>query len=191
MDLDRCKINCIFEKNLDPTITMKKVFLFATLMLAFLLGGYSMQAKTNSSKKTTTSSSASSFSNDFSTIKKTVTTFYEGAVIGESKPIPWKKSALSKYLTASCLNKLAREYREEWGESGYALYNFRGDPQDSDSRDKVISVEKSTDNSVIVTYTDCGFTCKTRLYMKKEGGTWKINNYKFISQSSKNKFSNW
>lgn len=168
---------------------MKKLLVLATLIIA-IMGGYSLQAKTTSSKKTTTaSSSTSSFATDFSSIKKMVTTFYEGAVIGENKTISWKKSALSKYLTASCLNKLAREYREEWGESGYALYNFRGDPQDSDSRDKVISVEKSTDNSVIVTYTDCGFTCKTRLYMKKEGGAWKINNYKFISQSSTSKFS--
>ena len=164
------------------------------LAVALLAGGISMDAKTTKkkAKAKSTKTTSSSFSADLPTIKQTVTKFYEGAVIGESRSIPWTKSSLSNYCTSTLIKKLAREYREEYGESGgYAVYNLRGDASDSDPRDKVISVDADTNNSVIVTYTDCGFTCKTRLYMKMENGKWKINDYKFISQSSTSKFSEW
>ena len=169
---------------------MKKIITVMMLLAFFIVGGAQAEAKTTKKSKTSTTakSSGSSFNADLSSIKNMVVKFYEGAVIGENNTIPETKSALSKYLTASCLSKLAKAYRNEWGESGYALYAFRGDPQDSDYRDKVISVEAAGNNSVVVTYTDCGYTCKTRLDLKKEGGKWKINNYKFISQSDTSKF---
>ena len=172
---------------------MKKIITVMMLLAFFIIGGATTEAKTTKKSKAHTSakSTSSSFNADFSSIKNMVVKFYEGAVIGENKTISWTKSSLSKYLTASCLSKLAKSYREEWGESGYAVYDFRGDVQDSDYRDKVISVEAAGNNSVMVTYTDCGYTCKTRLDLKKEGGTWKINNYKFISQSEKSTYPEW
>lgn len=123
---------------------------------------------------------------DFNEIKAMVKKLYEGAVIGDKGKIPWTRSSLSKYMTNHLINKLERE--NEYDDGGIAVYNLRGDLQDSDPRDKVLSVEKVSDNSVIVKYLDCGYTCKTRLDLVKEDGKWKIDDYKFISQSSTSKY---
>ena len=159
---------------------MKKVITILMLAAAIILGGATMDAKSSSKKssKAKTSSSAS-VSSDFAAVKSMVTKFYEGAVIGR-KSISWTKSSLSKYCTSSFLNKMLRE--NEYDDGGYAVWILRNpDMTDSDPNDRVLSVEASSGNSVIVTYTDCGQVAKTRVDLKKVGGTWKINNCKFIS----------
>lgn len=119
-------------------------------------------------------------------IKKMVKEFYEGAVIGcNTTKIPWEKGSLSRYCTDSFLSKLKRE--NEYDDGGYAVWILRGDCQDSDCRDKVSSVSVSG-KTATVTYTDCGFTCKTKLFLEEVDGQWKINDCKFVSQSSKNKY---
>ena len=124
-------------------------------------------------------------------VEKNITEFYEGAVLSGSKrgkKIPWTKSALSKYCTKSFIKELQRAgveddedmYGYSTGES-FAVWILRNpDIQDSDSRDKVITVEVGEDDTVTVTYLDCGVKSKTRLYMKNDKGIWKINNCKFL-----------
>ena len=126
---------------------------------------------------------------DFSEIQSLVKNFYKSSVIGCNTKT--SKSHLSKYLTNKLISELIR--KNEYGDGGAAVWEMRGDSQDCDARDKVLSVEKSGENSVIVKFLDCGFTCKVRLDLVKENGSWKINNYKFISQSNKSKYSefNW
>ena len=126
---------------------------------------------------------------DFSEIQSLVKNFYKSSVIGCNTKT--SKSHLSKYLTNKLISELIR--KNEYGDGGVAVWYMRGDSQDCDDRDKVLSVEKSGENSVIVKFLDCGFTCKVRLDLVKEDGSWKINNYKFISQSNKSKYSefNW
>lgn len=126
---------------------------------------------------------------EFAEIQSLVKNFYQTSVIGCNKKN--SKSHLSKYLTDKLISQLIRE--NEFDDGGVAVWNLRGDPQDCDNRDKVLSVEKSNGNSVIVTFLDCGYTCKVRLDLVKENSTWKIDNYKFISQSSKSKYNefNW
>lgn len=126
---------------------------------------------------------------DFPEIQSLVKNFYNSCVIGCHTKTT--KSHVSKYLTNKLISELIK--KNEYGDGGVAVWYLRGDPQDCDDRDKVLSVEKSGENSVIVKFLDCGFTCKVRLDLVKEKGTWKINNYKFISQSNKSKYSefNW
>ena len=129
---------------------------------------------------------------DKNEIKKTLKKFYEGAVIGYKGGISWTKSSLSKYCTESFLRELKKS--NDYDDGGYAVWILRNpDIQDSDGRDKVISVDVDNDNNAVVTYLDCGYTSKTKLFMVKEGNQWKINDCKFISGSSKSKYSeyNW
>ena len=124
-------------------------------------------------------------------VEKRIKEFYEGAVLSGSrtgKKIPWTKSALSKYCTASFIKKLQKVGSEDdidmYGYStgdSYAVWILRNpDIQDSDPKDKVISVDVGEDNTVMVTYLDCGVRSKTRLTMKDDKGVWKINNCKFV-----------
>lgn len=126
---------------------------------------------------------------EFAQIQSMVKDFYHGSVIGCKHKT--SKSHLSKYLTNELITKLIR--KNEYDDGGVAVWYLRGDCQDCDPRDKVLSVEKSEGNSVIVKFLDCGFTCKVRLYLVKEGDTWKINDYKFLSHSSKSRYPefNW
>ena len=113
--------------------------------------------------------------------------FYEGAVIGCRGGIPWTESSLSRYCTKKFIRQLRAE--NDYDDGGIAVWVLRGDCQDSDCRDHVSNVNVASDNSAIVTYTDCGYTCKTKVFMVKDAGQWKINGYKFISQSSTSKYS--
>lgn len=124
---------------------------------------------------------------DFAKIQKLVKDFYQSSVIGCNTKT--SRSHLSKYLTDKLISKLIK--MNEYGGNEAATWYMRGDVQDCDERDKVLSVEKSNGNSVIVKFLDCGFTCKVRLDLVKEKDTWKINNFKFLSESSKSKFSEW
>ena len=126
---------------------------------------------------------------EFAEIQSMVKKFYESSVIKCSKKT--SKSFLSKYLTDRLITKLIKQ--NEYGDGGAAVWYMRGDPQDCDDRDKVLSVEKNGENSVIVKFLDCGYTCKVRLDLVKEGDNWKINDYKFLSQTNKSKYSeyNW
>lgn len=126
---------------------------------------------------------------DFAEIQSVVKNFYQSSVIGCNNKT--SKSHLSKYLTDKLIAQLIR--KNEYGDGGAAVWYLRGDIQDCDNRDKVLSVEKSEGNSVIVKFLDCGYTCKVRLDLVKENDTWKINDYKFLSQSSKSKYRefNW
>lgn len=165
---------------------MKKIATILMLVAALLVGGMTADAKTtkkSSNAKSSKVSGGSSFSADISTIKSNVKRFYEGAVLSgctSGSKIALTKSSLSKYCTSSFLTKMKNE--NEFDDGGYAVWILRNpDMMDSDPNDRVISVEESSDNSVIVTYVDNGQTSKTRVYLKKEGGTWKINNCQFIS----------
>lgn len=115
-------------------------------------------------------------------VEKKIKDFYEGAVLlgcKSGKKIPWTKSALSKYCTKSFIKKM--EASNEYDDGGIAVWILRNpDIQDSDPVDKVISVEVGNDDTVTVTYLDCGVRSKTKLYMKNDNGSWKINNCKFL-----------
>lgn len=126
------------------------------------------------------------FEEDFDKIKNNIKTFYEGAVLstGGTKRIPWTKSALSKYLTNSFIKKLkdANPYDDMDGGGAIAVWELRNpDVQDSDPNDKVLSVEKGKDQTLTVTYLDCGIKSKTRLNMKLDKDVWKINDCKFLT----------
>ena len=162
---------------------MKKFITILMLAAAIIIGGASADAKSSSKKRSSKAktTSSASVSSDFAAVKSMVTKFYQGAVIGGGGgyPIPWTKSSLSKYCTSSFLNKMQRE--NEYEDGGYAVWILRNPYiNDSDPNDKVLAVQSAGGNSVIVTYTDCGEVSKTSLDLKKEGGTWKINNCKFI-----------
>lgn len=127
----------------------------------------------------------------FPEVSKQIKEFYEGAVLSGSKSgkkIPWTRSALSKYCTKSFVQKLAKEgsaddidmYGYSTGDS-FAVWTLRNpDIQDSDPSDRVLSVDLGKDNTIIVSYLDCGVKSKTKLFMKEDHGTWKINNCKFM-----------
>lgn len=122
---------------------------------------------------------------DFAEIQSLVKNFYHTSVIKCNNNT--SRRHLSKYLTDKLISELIR--KNEFEDGGAAVWYLRGDVQDCDDRDKVLSVEKSEGNSVIVKFLHCGYTCKVRLDLVKENGAWKINNYKFISQSNKSKYS--
>lgn len=122
---------------------------------------------------------------EFSEIQSLVKNLYQSSIIGCNNNT--SRSHLSKYLTDKLISQLIKE--NDYDDGGAATWNLRGDVQDCDDRDKVLSVDKSEGNSVIVTFLDCGYTCKVRLDLVKEDDKWKINNYKFISQSKKSKYS--
>lgn len=124
-------------------------------------------------------------------VEKMITEFYECAVLSgckRVKKIPRTRSALSKYCTKSFIKRLARAgaendidmYGYSTGES-FAVWILRNPYiQDSDSKDKVLSVEVGDDDTATVTYLDCGVRSKTKLYMKNDNGIWKINDCKFL-----------
>ena len=120
---------------------------------------------------------------EFAEIQSMVKKFYESAVLRCNNK---SNSYLSNYLTNHLMTKLIR--MNEFDDEGVAVWYMRGDVQDCDERDKVLSVEKDGENSVIVKFLDCGFNCSVRLDVVKDNGTWKINDFKFLSQSDKSQY---
>lgn len=119
-------------------------------------------------------------------VEKKIKEFYEGAVLSgckRGKNIPWTKSALSKYCTKSFIKEMeeSNPYDPDNGGGAIAVWILRNpDIYDSDPKDRVISVTVGDDDTVTVTYLDCGVKSRTRLYMKNDNGIWKINGYKFL-----------
>lgn len=125
-------------------------------------------------------------------IEYNIRDLYEGPVIGDRSGRTRDYDPFERYCTRNLLKRFELEYYEEYEETGgRATWRLRGTMTDSDPRDRVQSVEAGPDNTVIVTFTDCGFICKQRLGMKKEDGIWKVDDYKLIYESEKSTFPEW